>query len=94
MHFLLPSYDFNNQKTEQLLKSNQIQSDSWGFTGCKMIRRIIATAHVADFESIADATVSSGCETRCMAAAIWLIMQASSNRMSTRQVVEYLSSIN
>ena len=28
--------------------------DTLGFAGCKMIRRILGLAHVADFESIAD----------------------------------------
>jgi len=41
-------------------------SDTLGFAGVEIIRRILGLAHVADFESIADETARARCERRAL----------------------------
>jgi 5-methylthioribose kinase len=43
--------------------------DMLGFAACKMIRRILGFAHVADFERIADAGRRADCEAGALALA-------------------------
>ncbi len=43
--------------------------DMLGFAACKMIRRIVGFAHVADFETIADPTLRARCEQGALALA-------------------------
>jgi len=40
--------------------------DALGFAGCKMARRIVGVAHVADFTSIADQDLRAKCERRAL----------------------------
>ena len=44
-------------------------ADMLGFAACKMIRRIVGFAHVADFEGIHDAARRAGCEAGALAMA-------------------------
>ena len=66
--------------TNELLKSAQdkylsaVWRDSLGFTGMKMIRRIVGIAHVADLESITDHDVRSACEKRALVFARSLVV--------------------
>ncbi len=48
-------------------------ADMIGFGACKMIRRIVGFAHVADFERIADADLRARCEARALALARLLL---------------------
>ncbi len=48
-------------------------ADMIGFGACKMIRRIVGFAHVADFERIADADIRARCEARALAFARLLL---------------------
>jgi 5-methylthioribose kinase len=41
---------------------NQVLQDTLGFTGCKMIRRIVGIAHVSDIESIPDQELKAEAE--------------------------------
>ena len=41
-------------------------ADTVGFAGCKMIRRILGLAHVADFETIADKDMRARGERRAL----------------------------
>ena len=41
-------------------------SDTIGFAGCKMIRRIFGLAHVADFETIADKDLRAKAERKAL----------------------------
>jgi len=41
-------------------------ADTLGFAGCKMIRRIIGIAHVADIESIKDEAIRAECEVKVL----------------------------
>jgi 5-methylthioribose kinase len=43
-----------------------LHADMIGFAGCKMIRRILGFAHVADFERIADPDMRGRCERRAL----------------------------
>ena len=43
-----------------------LHADMIGFAGCKMIRRILGFAHVADFERITDADARGRCERRAL----------------------------
>ncbi len=52
-----------------------IWRDSLGFAGCKMIRRIVGLAHVADFETIADPETRAACERRALALARELLLR-------------------
>jgi len=44
----------------------QIFADSLGFAGCKMIRRVVGIAHVADLESIEENSIRAVCEQRVL----------------------------
>lgn len=51
-----------------------IWKDSLGFTGMKMIRRIVGIAHVADLEEISDPDHRAACEKRSLLLARTLVM--------------------
>jgi len=51
---------------EQARYMHALFEDTLGFAGCKMIRRILGLAHVADFESITDKDVRSRGERRAL----------------------------
>lgn len=51
---------------EQARYMRSLFEDTLGFAGCKMIRRILGLAHVADFESITDKDVRSRGERRAL----------------------------
>ena len=63
-------------------------TDSLGFAGAKMIRRIVGIAHVADLESIADADARAACEKKCLhlARAMVLASSTSSSASASAQV--------
>ncbi|MHB2166757.1 S-methyl-5-thioribose kinase [Alsobacter sp. R-9] len=48
--------------------------DTLGFAACKMIRRILGLAHVADLESIADPDVRARCEAKALSMARTLML--------------------
>lgn len=80
---------YNNQIfTKELLKEAQNQylssiwRDSIGFTGMKMIRRIVGIAHVADLESITDHDVRSACEKRALVFARGLVVASHKNSIA------------
>jgi 5-methylthioribose kinase len=50
-------------------------SDSLGFAGCKMTRRILGLAHVEDMESIADPDLRAECEKRALKLARSLMVE-------------------
>ena len=52
----------------------QIYKDTLGFTGLKMIRRIVGIAHVEDLESIQDPEARSVCEKRALLFARKLVL--------------------
>ncbi len=45
---------------------SELWSDTLGFAGCKMIRRIIGISHVEDFEWIEDVRVRAACEAEAL----------------------------
>ena len=49
-----------------------------GFAGCKMARRIVGVAHVADFETITDIDVRARCERRALRFGRRLLVEAAS----------------
>jgi 5-methylthioribose kinase len=51
---------------EQARYMRSLFEDTLGFAGCKMIRRILGLAHVADFESITDKDIRSRGERRAL----------------------------
>ncbi len=50
-------------------------ADSLGFAGCKMIRRVLGLAHVADLETIADPDLRAGAERKVLALGRRLILE-------------------
>lgn len=48
---------------------DELFADMLGFAACKMIRRIVGFAHVADFEAIHDPTLRARCEASALAMA-------------------------
>jgi len=50
-------------------------TDTLGFAGCKMIRRVLGLAHVEDLESIADPDVRAAAERKVLALARTLILR-------------------
>lgn len=80
---------FNNQIFVNELRTkaqdeylSAIWRDSIGFTGMKMIRRIVGIAHVADLESITDHDVRSACEKRALVFARGLVVASYKNSIS------------
>jgi 5-methylthioribose kinase len=51
--------------------------DALGFAGCKMARRIVGVAHVADFTSIVNVDVRAKCERRALRFGRRLLVHAS-----------------
>jgi len=54
----------------------RISSDSIGFAGCKMIRRILGIAHVEDLDSIQDENIRSECEKKALRCAREMVVNA------------------
>lgn len=52
----------------------QIWQDTLGYAGCKMIRRVLGVAHVADLESIENKDVRAQCERKVLALAEALVL--------------------
>jgi len=52
--------------------------DTLGYAGCKLIRRIIGIAHVADLESIKEETIRAECEVKVLRFGKRLIMERAS----------------
>lgn len=53
----------------------QVFADAIGYAGCELIRRTVGLAHVADLESIHDASVRATCETAAIKLGRCLIIQ-------------------
>jgi 5-methylthioribose kinase len=53
----------------------RLLSDALGFAGCKMIRRIVGMAKVADITSIADETLRAAVEVRALRCAERLLVE-------------------
>jgi len=66
-----------------------IFEDTLGFAGCKMIRRVIGIAHVADLASIKVDAIRAECEVKVLQFGKKLVMQRS-NLKSISDVVELL----
>jgi 5-methylthioribose kinase len=66
---------------------DQLFTDMLGFAACKMIRRILGFAHVADFERIDDPTVRAACESGALAMARILLVEPERFR-SVADVIE------
>jgi 5-methylthioribose kinase len=64
-----------------------LAQETLGFAGCKMIRRIVGLAHVADLESISDGHQRAAAETRALNIGQWLI----SNYRSLNHYDEFLA---
>jgi 5-methylthioribose kinase len=62
----------------------EVWYDSLGFTGAKMIRRIVGIAHVADLESIADHNQRACCEKRCLTLGRQLVLASNPNNGDLR----------
>jgi 5-methylthioribose kinase len=61
----------------QAAYKRKIFVESLGFAGCKMLRRVVGIAHVADMDTIKDDTVRSVCEKRALLFARELIVYSS-----------------
>jgi 5-methylthioribose kinase len=62
------------------IRLEAIWSDTLGFAGCEIVRRILGLAHIADFERIADAHVRASCEHRALRFAIRLLVDRTAFR--------------
>jgi 5-methylthioribose kinase len=75
-------YVFKDSNSKEAFKKSFMQNiwkDTLGFTGCKMIRRIVGVAHVADLESIEDLVKRSECEKKCIDLARLLVLASQNN---------------
>ena len=89
--------------SEHLLRDAQrtylalLWRDTVGFTGMKMIRRVVGIAHVEDLESIVDTEVRSVCEKRCLVFARRLVMASYTGSIDSLEsiaaVVEYARNV-
>jgi len=76
----------------QTVFMRKLLSDSLGFAGAKMIRRIIGIAHVEDLESIQDADRRADCERLALKIARELVVNGS-NFPTIQQVILYIKSM-
>lgn len=56
----------------------QVFADALGYAGCELIRRTVGLAHVADLDSISDATKRAACQRKALKLGRELIMQRAS----------------
>jgi 5-methylthioribose kinase len=56
----------------------EVLTDSFGFAGAKMTRRVVGIAHVADLESIKDQDARAHCERRALACGRRFMLEAGS----------------
>lgn len=61
-------------------------ADAVGFCGCKMVRRVVGIAHVADLDGIEDKAVRARAERRALVTGSTLIMAAASLSSSSSSV--------
>jgi len=54
----------------------EVLTDSFGYAGAKMTRRIVGIAHVADLESIKDQDARAKCERRALACGRRFMLEA------------------
>jgi 5-methylthioribose kinase len=54
---------------------DQMWRDALGYGGCKMIRRVLGVAHVADLEKIQDKDRRSRCEEAVLSLAETMVLQ-------------------
>ncbi len=64
-----------------------LAAETLGFAGCKMIRRVVGLAHVADLESISDPQQRAAAETRALIIGQWLV----SNYRNLKHYDEFFS---
>jgi len=67
---------------------NSLWWDALGFSGLKMIRRIVGISHVIDLEEIVDDEKRSVCEKRCLILARELVLASSSSSIVTGTVAQ------
>jgi 5-methylthioribose kinase len=90
---VLPTSMFSRPEESDTLESARssfleaLFADMLGFAACKMIRRIVGFAHVADFDSIPDARVRADCESGALALARTLLTHPGQFR-SMRDVID------
>ncbi|RFU48157.1 S-methyl-5-thioribose kinase [Paraburkholderia sp. DHOC27] len=70
----------------------QLFTDTLGFVGCKMIRRVVGMAKVAEITSIPDAAVRAAVEVRCLQCAEALLVQRES-LTRIEEVIELASAL-
>jgi len=70
-------YILGDKKRIQQKYISDLLSDTLGYAGCKMIRRIIGIAHVLDLESISDIQLRAQCEVKVLKFAQIIIKQRS-----------------
>jgi 5-methylthioribose kinase len=70
-------YGRSEMEAAQAAFMSQLWRDSLGFSGAKMIRRIVGIAHVADLDSIADSEVRAKCEAKALRMARRLVVASS-----------------
>lgn len=65
-------------KAHQVAYMREVLTDSFGFAGAKMTRRVVGIAHVADLESIKDQDARAHCERRALACGRRFMLEAGS----------------
>ena len=73
MQALSKEHGGDDAEMAQLLQ--EVFSDTLGYCGCEMIRRIFGIAHVEDLEMIGDADKRASCEQKCVELGRKLIME-------------------
>ena len=74
-------------KVAQKEYMQRLFSDSIGFAGAKMIRRIVGIAHVADLDSIENADIRSVCEKKSLVLARNLVVNTGDRKFQSIQEV-------
>ncbi|WP_333606870.1 S-methyl-5-thioribose kinase [Arsukibacterium sp.] len=80
----------NSHYQQQFLQ--QVLADSLGYAGCELIRRTVGLAHVADLDSISNASLRAQAEQRALALGRQLILQRTglANISQVLNLVQYL----
>lgn len=81
-------------KAAQLCYMDSIWRDTLGFTGMKMIRRVVGIAHVEDLDSIADPDQRAACEKRCLVFGKALVLASYRNNWVAQKLFSFKEVIN
>jgi 5-methylthioribose kinase len=84
-----PSPSSARSKAAKASYMQDVWSDTLGFAGAELIRRIVGIAHVEDLDGIEDLNIRSQCEKRCLLLARHFMLQATNSSYESSHTHTY-----